>query len=81
MEEASGPPCEVFPDNMPAVELLFDVANQLRRVGMAGVVAGFDYSAVHATFAIRGIPKKQWSSLFDDLRVMEGAVIDFLNKK
>jgi hypothetical protein len=66
---------------MPAVEVLFDVASQLRRAGMTGVVTGFDYAAVHAALAMRGVPRKHWSQLFDDIRVMEDAAIDFLNKQ
>lgn len=81
MEEASGPPVEVWPDNMPVVEVFSDAATQLRRAGMTGVVTGLDYAAVHAVLAMRGIPRKQWSQIFDDIRVMEDAAIDFLNKK
>lgn len=81
MEEASGPPVGVWPDNMPAVEVFSDLVTQWRRAGMAGMVTGLDYAAIPAVFAIRGIPKKQWGSLFDDLRVMEDAAIDLLNKQ
>lgn len=81
MEEASGPPIEVWPDCMTAVEVFIDMDTQWRRAGMSGARVGMDYTALPVVFGIRGIPKKQWRSLFDDLRVMEVAVIDFLNKK
>jgi hypothetical protein len=81
VEEASGPPVQVWPDNMPAVELFSDLATQWRRAGMAGAVTGLDYAAIPAVFALRGVPKKQWSALFSDLRVMEDAAIGLINKK
>lgn len=75
VEEASGPPFEVWPDNMPSVEVFLDLSSQWRRAGMAGVRTGLDYTAIPAVLALRGIPKKQWPVLFDDIRVMEGAVL------
>lgn len=81
MEEASGPPIEVWPDNWPAVELFVDLDTQWRRAGMAGERTGLDYTALPAVLGIRAIPKKKWPSLFDDLRVMEVAVLDYLNEK
>lgn len=80
MEEASGPPVDVWPDNMPAVEIFTDLATQWRRAGMAGAVTGLDYAVLPAVFAIRGVPRRQWGAIFDDLRVMEDAAIDLLNK-
>lgn len=76
VEEASGPPVDVWPDNMPSVEVFADLMTQWRRAGMAGVRAGLDYAVLPAVFAIRGIPKKQQPELFDDIRVMENAVLN-----
>lgn len=75
LEEADGPPFEVWPDNMPSVEAFLDMATQWRRAGMAGVRSGLDYSVLPAIFAIRNIPKKQQPTIFDDIRVMEDAVL------
>ena len=81
VEEASGPPVEVWPDNMPSVEIFVDLMTQWRRAGMTGVRSGLDYAVLPAVFAIRGIPKKQQPALFDDIRVMEVAVLDMPQKK
>lgn len=81
VEEASGPPIEVWPDCMQTVEVFIDMDTQWRRAGMSGERAGMDYTVLPVVFGIRGIPKKQWPDLFDDLRVMEVAVLDFLSKK
>lgn len=81
VEEASGPPIEVWPDNMPAVEVFIDLMTQWRRAGMAGVRSGLDYAVLPAVFAIRGIQKKQQPAIFDDIRVMENAVLGMPQKK
>lgn len=81
VEEASGPPVGVWPDNMPAVEIFIDLSTQWRRAGMSGVRTGLDYSVLPAVLAIRGIPKKQWPVVFDDVRVMESAVLSMPPKK
>lgn len=57
-----------------------DLTTQWRRAGMAGAATGLDYAAIPAVFAMRGTPKKQWSGIFSDLRVMEDAAIDLFNK-
>jgi len=81
LEEASGPPIEVWPDCMQAVQVFIDMDTQWYRAGMSGVRTGMNYGALPQVFGIHGIPKKQWPQLFDDLRVMEVAVLDFLSKK
>lgn len=81
LEEASGPPIEVWPDNMASVQVFIDLSTQWRRAGMTGAKCGLDYAALPPIFAIRGVPKKQWSAIFDDVRVMEDAVLSMPPKK
>lgn len=81
LEEASGPPVEVWPDNMPSVQVFLDLATQWSRAGMAGVRCGLNYAAIPPVFSIRGIPKKHWPGIFDDIRVMEDAVLSMPPKK
>jgi hypothetical protein len=81
VEEASGPPVEVWPDNIRSVEVFVDLMTQWRCAGMAGVRIGLDYAVLPVVFGIRGIPKKQWPALFDDLGVMEVAVLNMPQKK
>lgn len=66
---------------MQAVQLFIDMDTQWRRGGMSGARSGMDYTALPLVFDIRGIPKKQRAQMFDDLRVMEVAALDFLNTK
>lgn len=74
MEEASGPPLEVFEDNLPAVNLFTTLVTQWRP-GASGPT-GLDYSAVLAALQMNGVPKKEWRYLFEDIRVMEDAALE-----
>jgi len=40
------------------------------RVGFAGAT-GLDYGVLPTVFRLIGVPRAQWSRLFDDIRVME----------
>lgn len=81
VEEASGPPIEVWPDNWAVTQVFIDMDTQWRRAGMAGERTGMDYAALPVVLGMHGIPKKKWPPLFDDLRVMEVAALDYLNEK
>lgn len=81
VEEASGPPVEIWPDTYPAVLVFSSLMTQWRRAGMTGAVVGLDYAVIPTVFRLRGIPRHEWEQTFDDLRVMEGAALEHLNKK
>lgn len=65
---------EVWQENLPVFEIFaFDMATQWR-VGMAGAT-GLDYSALPFVFRTRRIPRDQWASMFDDIKIMEAAAL------
>ena len=57
------------------------MGTQWRRAGMDGMATGLDYSALPAVLRIVGVPRSEWLHVFDDLRVMEDAALEILNKK
>lgn len=48
-----------------------------RRAGCKGARTGLDYAALQSVLVFRGIPRKQWPDLFEDLRVMEDAALEY----
>lgn len=72
---------DVWPDNVLAVSVFESMFTQWRRAGMNGIRVGLDYTALSPVLSIRGIPKKQWPELFEDLRVMEDAALEHLSKQ
>ncbi len=79
MEEASGPPVEVWPDNWEAVQLFLGVSTQWR-AGFGGAI-GLDYGAIESAFRFKAIPRLRWGELFEDLQVMEAAALAVFHKK
>ncbi|MDR6394628.1 DUF1799 domain-containing protein [Herbaspirillum seropedicae] len=69
---------DVFPENMPAVDL-FQTMDTQWRTGMGGV-QGLDYGVLPSVLRLMEIPESQWKSLFSDLRVMEMAVLEMLQE-
>lgn len=73
MEEAGGPPVEIWPDNLAAVNTFIAAATQWR-VGMAGAT-GLDYAALRPILQFTQVPRSEWPQVFADLRVMEDAAL------
>lgn len=69
----------MWPENWPAVEVFSRLTGSWR-VGPAGAY-GLDLALAFQLFPLLGIKKKDWLSLVDDLRVMESAALDEINKK
>ena len=65
---------EVWPDTWQPVSVFCDLRTQWR-VGIAGAT-GLDYSAIPIVFRLRGIPKVEWPSMFDDLKVLESEALE-----
>lgn len=68
----------IYPDNMPAVALFADMRTQWR-VGPCGPI-GLDYLALPVVFRLRRVPVADRTELFDDLRVMERAALNYLRQ-
>lgn len=74
MEEATGPPVEVWPDNADALNVFIGMATQWRP--SFGGVIGLDYAALPAVLDMLEITRKKRAAVFDDLRVMEDAALE-----
>lgn len=72
--------CEIWPENLQAYELFEMLATQWR-ITDAGFYIGIDYPSVQASMAMIGIKAKQRSTLFEDIRTMERAALQVLNRK
>lgn len=60
---------DVHPENWDRVQLFRELSTQWRH-GMSGPT-GLDYASITSVFRIKGIPRKEWPVMFDDLREME----------
>lgn len=78
VEEASGPPVEVWPDNLSAVNAFVSMATQWR-TGFAGAT-GLDYSALPAVFDFIGIQRPERAAVFADIRIMEDAALEVMRE-
>ena len=65
-------------ENLPALRAFLAVQTQWR-TGPLGGVLGFDYQGVQA--ALRMMKVKDIPTMFEDLRVMERAALEVLNRK
>lgn len=79
VEEAGGEAVEVWPDNLAAVNVFIAMSTQWR-TGMNGAT-GMDYSALPEVMRMTGIPRRDWSELFEAIRVMEDAALEQMRKK
>jgi hypothetical protein len=73
IEEASGPPVGVWPDNAPTIAVFIAMSTQWR-VGMAGAT-GLDYNALPVVMRMHGIPAADRSVVFEGIREMEDAAL------
>jgi hypothetical protein len=64
---------ELWPENIPAVELYLAAETQWRHAGMNGVPTGLDYAGVRAVMDLQAIPRADRPGLFADLQTLEQA--------
>jgi hypothetical protein len=76
--EASGPPVEVWPDNVQAVNTFIAMGTQWR-VGMAGAT-GLDYAALPVVMRLSGVLAAERADVFDAVRTMEDAALETMRK-
>lgn len=79
VDEASGPPVDVWPEHMPACNVFIAMGTQWR-IGANGAT-GLDYGPLQGVMRLMGVPRKDWPAVFDDLRVIEGAAIEHIHEK
>lgn len=80
VEEASGPPEEVWPENVTATNVFISMATQWRLLPQGGVL-GLDYNALPGVMEMVGVDRKDWPDTFDKIRVMEDAAMEELRKR
>lgn len=68
----------MWPDNLPAVNVLISMATQWR-VGMSGAT-GLDYNVLPSVFQLVGIPRKQWPDTFECIRVLEAEALAMMEE-
>ena len=75
----SEPDYEVWPDNMPAINLFSSISTQWR-TSMGGVT-GLDYNVLFARMDRMNLSDQDYEWMFDDIRVIESEALSFLNRK
>ena len=79
MDEASGPPVEVWPDNILIVNTFIAMCSQWRH-GFSGPT-GLDYGALPVVLRLNGVPRPEWPEVFDGIRTMEDAALEKMRAK
>ena len=69
---------DIWPDNLSAVNTFIAMSTQWRVGGMGGLI-GLDYSALPAVMRMKGVPRAEWSDVFDSVRIMEEVAMDTIN--
>lgn len=77
LEEAQGPPIEVWPDNLIVVNVFVSMSTQWR-TGAAGAT-GLDYTALEATMRMLGVEAN--GELLEDIRVLESSALETMRSK
>lgn len=79
VEEALGPPVEIWPDNLAAINVFIAMSTQWR-IGMAGPT-GLDYAALPAVMDVVDIDQEARRAVFNDLRSMEEEALKWMHTK
>lgn len=81
LEEASGPPIEVWPDTEQSI-LTFDaLGSQWIYAGMGGVPTGIVYASIEPVLRVRRVPAEDWALVFEDIRVLEAAALEEMHRQ
>jgi len=64
---------EIWPDNWHAVQT-FELMQTQWRMGPSGP-SGLDYGVLPTVLRFSGVPRGEWPTFLDDLRVMEAAAL------
>ena len=70
---------EVWPCNVPAVNLFVSLGTQWR-VSFGGAY-GLDYGVLPQVLRMSGVPRKEWPDLFESLRILEDAALEEMRKQ
>lgn len=70
---------EVWPDNAPSLDVFLAMQTQWERNGMTGRYTGMRYASLPVVMGFSGVPKAARRQVFDDIRIMESAVLEQIN--
>lgn len=76
----AAPPYEVWPENMPAINLFSSISSQFRYSGMGGPT-GLDYNVLFNRMDKLKLSEQDYEWMFDDIRSIESAAISVMNRK
>jgi hypothetical protein len=76
----SAPDYEVWPDNMPAINLFNTISTQWRISGMGGPT-GLDYNVLFNRMDRMKLSEQEYEWMFDDIRTIESAALAAINRK
>ncbi|SIQ99769.1 DUF1799 domain-containing protein [Pseudacidovorax sp. RU35E] len=75
LEEASGDPYDIWPDNAEIFRVFAEMETQWN-VGFAGAT-GLKYESLPIVLRMLGIPRATWPDLFQGLRIMESTALRY----
>jgi hypothetical protein len=73
VEEASGPPVEIWPDNLRAVNVFIALSTQWRT--SANRPYGLDYNVLYHKLDRMDLTPAEYECIEEDIRMMEGAAL------
>lgn len=79
LEEASGPPVGVWPDNLMSVNTFISMSTQW--LSSMGGAIGLNYASLPFVFRMVGVRKNDQADVFDDIRLMEETALKVMRRK
>ena len=71
---------EVWPENMPAINLFTSISTQWRYGGMGGAT-GLDYNVLFKRLDRMNLSEQDYEWMFDDIRTIEAEALKIFNSK
>lgn len=71
---------DVWPDNWLVVQFFGSLGHGAWQQGMSGP-SGLRYESLPFQFKMRGIKKRDWPAIYDDLMVLESAALKEIHSK
>lgn len=79
-EDYDGDAVEVWPENVPALQMFQRIGTRWV-FGAMGGVAGIRWEAVYPLMDRLGLEPDDWDALLADLEIMEHAAMEVMNRK
>ncbi len=70
---------DVWPDNVCALDVFLAMQTQWERNAMTGRYTGMRYVSLPVVMRYARVHKSARAQVFDDIRIMESAVLEYLN--